>query len=78
MFPIARLHFGCKGTVSGDGFGFWLHVRLVLGLNVDGAIYFFRCSNDFVQQKVYLLMQVYVSLIMFAAYFCQLADPKVV
>ena len=65
-----------KGTVSRDGFGFWWHVSLVLGLNTveDGVIFeiFFRCSNDFKSHKVYFsrLMGVYVGLIMLAACFC--------
>jgi hypothetical protein len=44
-----------KGTVSRDGFGFWLQVWLVLGLN-RGWIHFlkfFWCSNDFITQEVY-------------------------
>ncbi len=32
-----------KGTVSWDGFGFWWHAWLVLGLH--------RCSNDFILQN---------------------------
>jgi hypothetical protein len=38
-------------TVSRDGFGFWWHVWLVLGLNRVRA-QFFLCSNDFITQKV--------------------------
>ncbi len=39
---------------------------------------FFRCTNDFILQKVYFsrLRQVYVGLIMLAAYFCQSCNHK--
>ena len=42
-----------KGTVSRDGFGFWWHVWIVLGLNRGAGPFlkFFRCSNEFILQK---------------------------
>ncbi len=41
-------------------------------LEVGPFYKFFRCSNDFITQNVYFsrLIQVYVGLIMLAAYFC--------
>ncbi len=62
-----------KGTLSRDGFGFWWHVWLILGLNRgQGHFFFFMCSIDFIFQKEYFsrLMWVYVGLILLAAYFC--------
>ena len=46
-------HF--KGNVSRDGFGFWWHVWLVLGLNRRRGHFgkfFFSCLKDFLTQKV--------------------------
>ncbi len=53
-----------KGTVSRDGFGFWWHVWLVLGLNRGQGQFL-----NFITQKVYfsLLMRVFVGLILLAA-----------
>ncbi len=55
-------------------------VWLVLGLNIGRGHFFkfFRCSNDFISQKVYFLwlMRVYVDLIMLAAYFVIPANQK--
>jgi hypothetical protein len=56
-----------KGTVSRDGFGFWWHVWLVLGLNRGWG--HFLNFLDFSTQKVYFLrlMRVFVGLVMLAA-----------
>jgi hypothetical protein len=59
-----------KGTVSRTGFGLWCRAWSVVGLIGDAARYtFFRCSSDFLTQKVYFsrLMRVCVGLIMLLA-----------
>jgi hypothetical protein len=52
---ILPVHLVFKGIVWRDGFGFWGHVWLVLGLNREPGHWkkFFRCSNDFIMQKIY-------------------------
>ncbi len=77
-FVLLSQKIGCfarpkrvKWSVSRDGFDFWWHVWLVLGLNCERGHFFkfFGCSNDFIMQKVYCprLLRVYVCLSMLSA-----------
>ncbi len=65
--------FALKGLSHEMDLPFSWHVGLVLGLNIG------RGSNDFILQKVYItrLQQVYVDLIMLAAYFCHSCSSQV-